>query len=78
MLAVCAGLPGRYRCLSKMFHDHIEQVWCILRLLYKAGTTLNLKKCKFFVKTIDYLGHVIRLDRLLKLAQYTTDAVQKA
>lgn len=56
--------------------DHIGQVQHVLRLLYKAGVTLDLKKYQLFAETIDYLSLVIRRGRL-EHARYTTDAVTK-
>ena len=32
----------------------------VLHRLYRAGITLDLKKCHFFKETVDYLGQVIR------------------
>jgi Reverse transcriptase (RNA-dependent DNA polymerase) len=42
---------------SKTPAEHLDVV---LHRLYRAGLTLNLKKCHFFKETVDYLGHVIR------------------
>lgn len=49
--------------ISKSPPDHSKKVRHVLRLLYKAGVTLRLHKCKLFVEIIDYLGYVVRLDR---------------
>lgn len=56
--------------------DHVENVWPVLRLLYKAALMLKLKKYKFFPKTIDYLDHGIR-PSYFKLAEHTTNAMTK-
>jgi RNase H-like domain found in reverse transcriptase len=44
----------------------------VLTLLGNAGLSLELKKCHFFSKTVDYLGHVIRPGRLGVAEQNTT------
>lgn len=61
---------------SKSLANYIEQAWRVSRLLYDEEVTLRLKKFKFFVKTIDWLSHVIRSVRL-EIAVYTTDALEK-
>lgn len=61
---------------SKSLVDHIEHVRRVSCLRCKAECTLNLKICMFFTETIDYLGDVIRPDRL-ELAERTTDAVEQ-
>jgi hypothetical protein len=51
---------------------HLEAV---LHRLYRAGMTLNLKKCHFFKDTVDYLGHVIRPGQL-SVAEKNTAALK--
>ena len=48
----------------------------VLTVLKEAGFSLELKKCKFFAKPVDYLGHVIRLGRQ-EVATKNTDAVKR-
>lgn len=55
-------------------NDHKSHVCIVLSLLCKAAFTLNLKKGKLFTEKIDYLRHVIRLQRL-EPADHTTDTV---
>lgn len=62
--------------LSKLPQNHIEQVRSILRLLYKALAFLNLMKCRFVAKTIDYLGSLMRAGHV-ELVQHNTDAAAK-
>jgi Reverse transcriptase (RNA-dependent DNA polymerase) len=45
---------------SKTPAEHMARLEAVLHRLYRAGLTLNLKKCHFFKETVDYLGHVIR------------------
>lgn len=61
---------------SKLAANYIEQVRRVLRLLYEAGVTPKLKKCRLFAENMDYIGRVIRLTRL-ELAEHTTDALAK-
>lgn len=35
--------------------DHIEHVWRVLRLLYEAGVTIGLKKCRTFLRILSTL-----------------------
>jgi RNase H-like domain found in reverse transcriptase len=48
----------------------------VLDRLYRAGLTLNLKKCHFFKDTVDFLGHVIRPGKL-SVAEKTTAALKE-
>jgi len=49
---------------SKTEEEHVGHVECVLRLLRDAGVTLRLPKCRFFRKTVEYLGHEIKRGRL--------------
>ena len=61
--------------VSNTAEKHIDHVREVLTVLKKAGTSLKLKKCKFFAKSMDYLGHVNRLERL-EFATKNTEAVK--
>lgn len=61
---------------SKSPQDHIEQMRSVLKLLYKAGGTLSLKKCRLFAENINYLRHVIWTGRF-EPAEHTTNTVAK-
>jgi Reverse transcriptase (RNA-dependent DNA polymerase) len=45
---------------SKTPAEHMAHLDAVLHRPYRAGLTLNLKKCHFFKETVTYLGHVIR------------------
>jgi hypothetical protein len=47
----------------------------VLHCLYRAGLTLNFKKCNFFKDTVDYLGLVIRPGQL-SVAEKNTAALK--
>jgi hypothetical protein len=49
----------------------------VLHRLYRAGLSLNSKKCFFFNETVNYLGHVIRLGKLA-VAEKNTRALREA
>jgi len=49
---------------SKTEEEHVGHVECALRLLRDAEVTLRLPKCRFFRKTVEYLGHEIKRGRL--------------
>jgi len=42
--------------------DYKEHVWKVLLQLYKAGLQADIKKCKFKVTCIKYLGFIISTD----------------
>lgn len=44
---------------SKSPEEHVTHIDGVLRVLMASGMTLKFKKCRFFFKEIDYLGHVI-------------------
>lgn len=43
---------------------HLQHVESVLQILKMAGITLKLKKFFFFLDAVDYLGHVIKPERL--------------
>lgn len=55
--------------------EHIEYVRQVFTLLNEADVTHSLMKCEFFNNCMDYLGHVIRLERL-EWSTRTIDAVR--
>ena len=62
---------------SKTPSEHMAHLDTVLHRLYRAGLTLNLKKCHFFKETVDYLGHVIRPGHL-SVAEKNTAALKVA
>jgi len=44
---------------SKTLEEHIAHLEEVFDILHKAGLRLNLRKCHFFKKRIEYLGHVV-------------------
>lgn len=60
---------------SKTLEEYLTHIYEVLRLLMKAGVTIKLKKCQFYDKRIDYLGHVIARGKQ-QVARKPTDAVQ--
>ena len=59
----------------RSIEDHFTHLGEILAILKEAGLSLKLKKCNFFTKTVDYLGHVIRPGKL-EVAEKNTAALQ--
>jgi transposase InsO family protein len=47
------------------FESCVERLEVVLRRLDKAGLTINMEKCKFFPKEIEYLGHILVDGQLL-------------
>ena len=62
---------------SKTYEEHFEHLRTVLDLLKNAGVSLKLKKCHFFQKSCDYLGHKIGPGKL-EVAQKCRDAIRKA
>ena len=60
---------------SRTFDKHVKHVQEVLHILRSAGISLKLKKCHFFTKTVDYLGHVIKPGRL-EVATKNTAALE--
>src|SRR5260221_711751 len=44
---------------SDSLEDHRNHVWEVLQHLCKAGLYTNLKKCKFHMDTVEYLGFIL-------------------
>jgi Reverse transcriptase (RNA-dependent DNA polymerase) len=51
---------------SKDREQHMADLDTVLHRLYRAGLSLNLKKCHFFKETVSYLGHVIVVQKTTK------------
>ena len=62
---------------SRDHTSHIKHVDEVLTVLREAGMSLKLQKCHFFVKSVDYLGHVIR-PGVLQVAQKNVEAIRLA
>ena len=62
---------------SNSVEEHLKHVDEVLSVLRTDGMTLKLKKCFFFVDSVDYLGHVIR-PGLLQVAEKNIESIQKA
>ena len=62
---------------STDFEDHLRDVSKVMKILEEAGLSLNMRKCKFFSRTVDYLGHVVSPGRLAVAAK-NTESIRKA
>lgn len=62
---------------SKTAEDHVRHLDLVLTRLRKAGVTLNLEKCAFFKREVEYLGHIICPGQL-KVHNKNTDALREA
>lgn len=76
LLIVSSHSHGDIFMFSRSPQDHIDQVRYVLRLLYRAGVTLKLKRYKFFAEVIDHSGQFIR-PVCVELAEHSTDTVTK-
>src|SRR5260363_333925 len=47
---------------SKTYNEHLKHVYQALKKLKKAHLKLILKKCSFFLNTIEFLRHIINRD----------------
>ena len=50
---------------SKTLEEHIEQLNSVLETLRKHGLIANIKKCRFFQRIIEFLGHIISAEGIL-------------
>lgn len=55
--------------------QHMKHVRNVIGLLKWVGVLLSLKKSASFSNIFDYLGHIMRRDRL-DVASYTADAIE--
>ncbi len=44
---------------SKNFEEHVQHIDLVFKAITLAGFKIKLKKCKFAVRSVKYLGHVI-------------------
>lgn len=44
---------------SRTISEHLQHLRKVFACLYKAGLSLNLKKCNFIQKSLSFLGHII-------------------
>lgn len=58
-----------------LLKEHFADVRKVSTLLNNTGVTVELRKCRFFTETTEYLGHIIR-QRRFEIASRTTDAVR--
>lgn len=56
-------------------HGHINRMKRLLSLSRDVGVTLKLTKGVFFTGTLEYYGHIIRL-QCLEIVVHTTDAIK--
>ena len=62
---------------SNSIEEHITHVNEILTCLSEAGVTLKIKKCSFFTKEIEYLGHTIKPGKL-EIDRANTESLRQA
>lgn len=60
--------------LSRSPQQHLENTEEVLRLTKDMGMTIKLKKCDFFCQSINYLGYVIDLGKLM-MARKNTETI---
>lgn len=45
--------------ISETFEDHLQLLARVAQLLRGSGLTVNISKCKFFMREVKYLGYII-------------------
>lgn len=81
MDVILATVKGQYTLvynddtttLSKTLKKHPQHFEKVQKLFNNAGMTVEIKKCSFFCKTIEYLRHVIASGKL-QVAAWNTKA----
>lgn len=58
-LAPRVGSSGWHFCFCKVTPELHWTGFSVLRILLEPGSTLTLKRCKFFAKSTKYLGYVV-------------------
>ena len=56
--------------------DHIENIENVFRVLKEVGTTVNKKKCMFFVKEIEYVVFIVNKNGI-RLNPHKIDAINE-
>ena len=59
---ICIPYLDDVLAYSKTFDDHLEDVQMVLKRLCEHGIKLNFKKCNWFRKEAQYLGHILSED----------------
>ena len=49
---------------SKTFEEHIEHIKKVFQRLIEANLMVKFKKCKFCLRNIEFLGHIVGSDGL--------------
>ena len=49
---------------SKTFYEHMKHIEIVFKILQEAELMIKLKKCKFCVPNIEFLGHIVGRDGL--------------
>lgn len=44
---------------SKTFEEHVKQLAIVMDLIYNSGQLLRADKCDFFMREVEYLGHMV-------------------
>lgn len=57
--------------------DHHDKVQSVLTRLHEAGLTLDIKKCKFEVKAVKYLGYIIEVRKGLRMDPEKVKVIQE-
>jgi hypothetical protein len=61
---------------SRPLEEYIDYIKKVLRKLKKYKLYLQLEKCKFYIKEIEYLGFIISTERV-KINLKKTAAIQE-
>ena len=57
----CLGIADDVIIYSKDECDHLNHIETLLKLFEKHGLKLSVNKCQFFRKSLDYMGHKIKI-----------------
>ena len=58
----CLGIADDILIFSKDGSQHLAAIESVLAALAKNGLKVSLKKCQFFRRSLQYMGHTIRTD----------------
>ena len=64
------------RVASRSREEHITHLWIFFKWLQQFGLVINLEKCTFHVKEIEFLGHSVSARGALPLSS-NVEAVQQ-
>ena len=75
-MSICLAYLDDILIFSESYEDHLKHIEMVIQRIKEAGLKLNPSKCKFFRRSVKYLGHVVSSEGL-QVDASKTDALEK-